>query len=59
MAESRKPKREKEQKMEANLSQVDTDGEELALLLFECGEEDKQNMMMLNEENKVPEIEAK
>lgn len=59
MAESRKPKREKEQNMEANLSQVDTDGEELALLLFECGEEDKQNMMLLNEENKVPEIEAK
>ncbi|XP_074337548.1 uncharacterized protein LOC141674746 [Apium graveolens] len=33
MAECRKPKREKEQRMEANLSQVDSDSEELTLLL--------------------------
>ena len=54
--ECRKPKKEKEQKTEVNLSQVDIDGDEPTLLLSECGEEGKGCMVLLNEESVIPEF---
>lgn len=42
--------------MESNLTQVDTDGDEPALLLSECGEEEKEGMILLNEKNLVTEL---
>lgn len=56
MAECRKPKREREKRMEANLTHVDTDSEEPALLLAEYDKEDKKGMMLLNERNMVLEL---
>lgn len=39
-----------------NLSQIDTDGDEPALLLSEYGEEGKESMILLNERNVIPEL---
>lgn len=55
-AECSKPKRNKDQKPEINMAQIDDD--EPALLLTEHGEKDV-NMMLLNEEKVVPKLNLK
>ena len=52
-AECRKPKRDKEQKTEINLAQID---DEPALLLTECDTENKSTLL-LNEGNVVPRLD--
>lgn len=49
--ECHRPKRVKERKPQANLTQID--GDEPTLLLSEYGEEKKENMILLNEGNAV------
>lgn len=39
-----------------NLSQIDIDGDEPALLLSECGEQGNESMILLNERNVIPEL---
>ena len=56
-SECKKQKRERDSsKTESNLTQVDVDGDEPTLLLSECGDEERQSMIMLNEMTVVPEM---
>lgn len=54
--ECKKAKRERDQRAEANLAQVDADGDEPALLMAECDVKESQGSIMLNEACVVPEL---